>query len=140
MRIKRKSKKLVGAERLLELGIYLRDVVAKKYRKNFYMGHWVGMDFSTKCGTTACAFGWATKIFPELKIAPTLHGTPTIAYERKDGTRLFGFDAAEEFFRITPQEGGNLFLDHPGHERVDVVARNIIRFARAKLKKSSGTP
>lgn len=140
---KRKSKEEVGAERLLKLGIYLRDVVAKKYRKHFYMGQWA-VFFTPKeapgCGTTACALGWATNIFSELTIesleSRSFKLGLYVSYRRRVGVPLDGINAAEEFFHITHKEAQNLFLPHRGHTRVGDVALNIIRFAKAKLKEA----
>lgn len=62
--------KKLHKDRLLKLAAFLRTVPIKQ----FDMGWWVEADkkghnhehASLKCGTTACALGWATAVFPQL--------------------------------------------------------------------------
>ena len=75
----------------------LADFLAKKVKpKWFYLKTWASTGFKEqKCGTTACAGGWATMAFPNQGLE--LHGDDsyTLSYENHSG-----FHALAAFFDV----------------------------------------
>ena len=108
-------------ERLTILADFLENKVKPNY---FDLGHWATPGFTEqKCGTTACAAGWATVAFPGqgLKLVPRSLDM-RILY--KEYTNLV---AVACFFDIDMTTGTYLFLNlyyPPGrNQKKHVVAR-----------------
>ena len=89
----------------------LVELLEKLPRKRFDYDHWVGSDWKGKpdlsCGTTACAFGWATTI-PSFRKAG-LHLQSGYDYTDVIFKGRRGFWAASEFFGLSEEEAENLF-------------------------------
>lgn len=124
-------------DRLLQLADYLENVVAKlpDVQSRFSMGHWFerlaeacGFDRPTPvvCGTSACALGWATAVWPELKIRiyeKETQGIVAFQPDGEDGCRYEGIAAAEVFFGLDNQQAHHLFA--PGGGNVDIKERTV---------------
>ena len=89
--------------RLLKLADFLETVPENQFDMNV----WVHLGNKTSlgdCGTAGCALGWATKIFPELKITSdsfvVLTSNPCVDT----------LDAAQVFFEIDGRTSAQLFL------------------------------
>lgn len=119
-------------KRLLKLAAFLRTKVPKGLLK---MGEWMDEDpkghhhrhANLKCGTPACAAGWATAVFRELVYD---WGTYEITYRDNDSTA----DAIAEFFQYswghdsynifgadqrTPQEEADLIEKYVNERRFE---------------------
>ncbi len=94
-------------DRLTQLADFLETTVKPGWLN---MKIWADDGFAEqKCGTTACAFGWATQCFPELEINRDEHGLVNEWGVRIVGTESYGFDAAEEFFELSERDVMRLF-------------------------------
>lgn len=74
-------------ENCLVLAAFLRDLPAEK----FDMGSW-------KCGTTACAVGWAASLEHFKAQGLTLEGFCPAMPDPELGIRLYGYLTAQELF------------------------------------------
>lgn len=85
--------------RLRKLAAFLEsDYIKPKW---FNMDVWATDGFKEKkCGTAACALGWATVIFRDL----TLNKYDTPIYQGASD-----FEAGEKFFEISEEEAGYIF-------------------------------
>ena len=151
------TNKNVFKRRLLKLA----DLLQKLPRKRFDYGRWVGDDWKGKtdlaCGTTACAFGWATTI-------PALRKAGLRLVESTNGPRLFTVSikggstseheapklAAREIFGLENDEFEYLFIpdsgitfpelglprEGPTHQATaKQVAKHIRQFVKAKYNR-----
>jgi hypothetical protein len=123
------------AKRLLKLADFLEDIP----RKHFDMGQYASKDPNGKgkfkCGTTACALGWATQIpaFRKLGFKMNSKGHPVFADQ--DGNRFFCLEAGEEFFAIDSYETSKLFSgDDEAYATPKQVAKGIRKFVKEKLE------
>lgn len=117
--------KAIFKERLLKLANFLETVPAHKFDYSSWVNGWQGdAVMSATCGTTACAFGWATAI-PEFS-ALGLHlfkdrfGVPGVSIDKKaddfQSSWAATYDAAEELFGLDSSEAEWLFTPSD-HER-----------------------
>lgn len=88
--------------KLNQLADFLETIKADRFNMNF----WASGQLN-ECGTIGCAVGWATQIFPELKLVET-HGVGE-TYLIVCFNGLLGFDALTEFFRITYAQSSYIF-------------------------------
>lgn len=132
----------------------LADFLNKLPKDRFDYSTWVGSDWEGKpnlsCGTTACAFGWAT-VMPSLrKLGLKLdHYTTSVVLENNRET-LNSAGAAREVFGLSLDEFNYLFLPtgRPLHKyglnrksvNMDAsskqAAKHIRKFAEAKYVSS----
>jgi hypothetical protein len=142
-----------GAERLLKLARYLKNVVAKNYPDKFDMNQWATGKFKNRkepnCGTVACALGWATLVFPrDLRIGDIISSVQVYTaqvytaqvytareyldheYPELGKFVRTGEDAAAVFFHINYKTAIHLF--HPGrnHRTAAQVAKNFELFIK----------
>lgn len=156
---KRQREKLErGLTRLEALAQFLRELP----RKKFNYDQWVGDDYQGKpdisCGTTACAFGWATVIEPRLffennpiQLDGVKHDDWSVSLKvRRDGKTVIleGLDAAAYFYGISFREASSLFMPEylchwegmrpfkspNGGAMPKTVARHIEKFVEYKRK------
>lgn len=122
-------------DRLLKLAGFLDTVPSRK----FDLVYW---QKDRSCGTTACACGWASKLFNKCRGDDKLVLIDTnddeYILESKDGS-CEGFDAAARFFGISERSAINLF--HPsyypeGHTNAKYVANRIRQFIKTGTIKS----
>lgn len=110
----------------------------------FYMGNWASAGFKEKkCGTTACALGWATACFPRsaLKLfrgEGCENSSYDILYKDHNGIEHTDYEAAEAFFQISYGEARWLFAPdeyqrHPAN-RFEVAAR-LLKVADKKVER-----
>lgn len=97
-----KKQKRIGRQRLEKLAKFLYTVPAKK----FYMGSWMTGELD-RCGSTACAIGWASTIFNS-------DGLFLVRPERFDAYRpafegVTNWRAVEVFFELSSREANRLF-------------------------------
>ncbi len=103
---KQQVMKMTTKEKLLELARFLVEEVESKW---FDLGTFAEKGFTQKkCGTTACAAGWATVCFPKsglkLKLEDEWGDELTLVYKEH-----YGFEAAAAFFGIVAHEAYYLF-------------------------------
>ncbi len=104
------------ARRLLTLATYLRTRVIALNMRSYACGVWSGsseIDIHT-CGTTACALGWATVVWPETfsLYVDRVSGTRQTARLRVDGRPRFCTDRPiQEFFGLSYIECVHAFGD-----------------------------
>ena len=102
----------IHKDRLLKLADYLENKVKDEWL-NMYS--WASKGFKTKtCGSTACALGWATVVFPEDLV---LHGTNSPlcvdfkkAAENVDSLINRPLAVAVEFFGISAMDAEYVFM------------------------------
>ncbi len=97
----------MNRRRLRKLAKFLKTVPPKR----FDMGKWASFEFSKEnCGTSACAFGWATVCFPRsgLSMGPMNCVMDTVLFNDQDGE-----DAAMAFFDLTEDQVDEIFLSDP---------------------------
>jgi hypothetical protein len=114
------SKDYIYKRRLLKLANLLDTLPEER----FCYEQWVGSDWEGKsnlsCGTTACAFGWATTIHSFRKLGLRLMRKPDGGFivAMKDDVindscgsyRNYTVPAANKIFDLTPNEADWLFL------------------------------
>lgn len=111
------------ARKMLRLATFLRTRIPRLgWRGYFNMDSWASkISFvEKKCGTTACAMGWATVAFPRSGLMlQTLEGNPSrvwIYYVPRGSkatrykSRYEGLSAAEAFFGISYADARHLFM------------------------------
>ena len=91
----------------------LADFLAKKVKpKWFDLDHWATPGFKEqKCGTTACAAGWATVAFPNQGLTLKQNGTGYLSIHYRRKPELNSLTAVACFFDI--KENAALFLFNP---------------------------
>lgn len=101
-----------GKTRLSLLAQFLRNIPEDR----FCLVSWADAYFTEDvCGTTACACGWATTIFPNLGL--DTGGDLILLDDNKDqafddeGYSIWGIEAAESFFDISNNVAVNFFID-----------------------------
>lgn len=144
--------KAVGRKRLAKLADFLETVP----RKRFDMRVWAYaqekfvfrkdkpvVTTSPECGTSACALGWATAVFPRhlmLTALPTCQCGECRDREPRraevvlrENPKVEGFDAAEKFFALTMPQAYELFDTPYGEKKVTPKqkARQIRRFIKS---------
>jgi len=139
------NKDYVYKRRLLALA----DLLQKLPPKRFDYSHWVGDDWKGKqdlsCGTTACAFGWATTMPSLRRLGLVLHKSEVTLH--KNGGYLFPSEAAKEVFGLSYAEFEYLFVPYserdlpkyklpvsyiPDSASAKTVAAHIRNFVKAK--------
>lgn len=93
---------------LTKLANELENKVQDKWLR---MDHWAQEGWTEqKCGTTACAIGWATTLVPETELVLTREGGGgcTEYWGPKLGNRT-GWEAVEEAFQLTEDQAEFLF-------------------------------
>lgn len=122
----------VGRNRLRALAYFLLTLPEEKFNMRIWAGrnstetyNFVLNEFScdlNKCGTAACAFGWASEIFPELERTPDGFRIvkPGATRGRKSKTaysideiialaaKFFGLRYAEADYLFAPEGMGNV--------------------------------
>ena len=131
--------KSVYAKRLIKLAEFLEDLP----RKQFSYEQWVGFDWKgapdLSCGTTACAFGWATTIpaFRRLGLRLKQYGNRGIP--ALNGSRLNPSRAAEaaaaHVFGLDEQGFLDLFI--PGRNESDATPRYVAKKIRRYVAETS---
>ena len=130
----------VQRKRLTKLRDFMRDGFNKtgrngklSYKEDFYLGHWAVPGFKEKeCGTTACALGWATTIFPRsLRLSIPDHIDKDELCSDDIGVRHVqsgekGYDAAKEFFGISMVETDSIFNPSNYYEDVFFVTPRLV--------------
>jgi len=113
------NKDYVYKRRLLALA----DLLQKLPAKRFNYSSWVGDDWGGKsdlsCGTTACAFGWATTMPSLRRLGLVLHKVHQDISEvklHKNGKYLEPDKAAREVFGLSYGEFEYLFVPYSGRE------------------------
>lgn len=87
--------KKIHEERLLRLATFLEEKVEPE---RFNMDHWFDGDFEKNtCGTTACALGWATVVFPRSLKMVKAYGVSHVEHIRSG---RHGAAAAVAFFGL----------------------------------------
>lgn len=97
-----KNQKIIGRQRLEKLAKLLYSVPAEK----FCMGSWMSGNLN-RCGSTACAIGWASTIFINdglLLVRPEYHAVYRPAFKGVTNWR-----AVEMFFELPSREAQRLF-------------------------------
>ena len=114
--------KKLAVKRLTQLADGLELSVKDEW---FDLASWSTKGFKQKkCGTTACAMGWAVVIFPrsKLRLVDEDNGNSDIKYKG-----LHGFEAAAKFMYISESDAEYLFAPsaYPdeARERLHVVER-----------------
>ena len=120
-----------GRQRLLGTAEFLEDYVKDDW---FDLGYWATDGFTEKkCGTTACAFGWAAVKYPRSLALFQTEGAIT-GVRLRNKPYFNNFLAAEMFYSISAKEARYLFSpDHyPVRKRDDrkYVANRIKNFVR----------
>lgn len=110
-------------QKLLKLADFLEHKVKSHW---FNLDTWADAGFrEKKCGTTACAMGWATVCFP--RSLTLSHDTNAVVYRRPNRRDVSGFDASMEFFGISDYDAFRLFdpISYPENRqgRMSVVRR-----------------
>lgn len=132
----------MNKERLLKLAAFLETVPPERFDYNT----WAGEDWQGKpdlsCGTTACAFGWATAI-PEfaaagLKLVKNRHGSIHVelagmAYDQETGGYDRSLSSAVQFFDISSMDAHYLFIPEGSMEGWEAtrVAQHIRNFVES---------
>ena len=108
-------------EKLIQLAFYLENEVPDD---KFDMSQW-----SSECGTIACALGWGTRIFIGLVLVPDAHGSGEIGIKFTDHNHQqhHALHAATACFGIPYEEAGNIFFDN---SYVDPTKANVIKRIR----------
>jgi len=98
----------------LKLAEFLETKVKPSW---FSMNSWATEGFKEKkCGSVACAIGWATVAFPRSSLFLTgLSGSSEyqIAYKDREGSVFYKNDAIDKFFNLNPNEGDFSFIFSP---------------------------
>ncbi len=110
----------------------LADLLDTVSRTRFNMADFgdASIEDKKKCGTTACAAGWACTI-PSFKRAGLKRNSFGIPQYKDCGGP---FASLSEFFDIPYDDALYLFDLHKGHETPKQVARNIRKYTEGKLK------
>ena len=96
----------LAVRRLTKLADFLEKKVQDAW---FNLGTWAGSGFTEKkCGTTACAAGWATVCFPRsgLELEPWIGHAGTMLLTFGDE---FGFSAVTKFFDLERDDAEHIF-------------------------------
>jgi hypothetical protein len=133
-------------DRLLELAKFLKTNISKKkdWKTYFNLGSWGVVGFKEKkCGSTACALGWSTVLFPNSGLELVKSNNDN-EYELKytvttkfglEVDRHYGWEAAAQFFGISYSQAQNLFSpwDYPNENKTHpkTVAKRIEDFVNA---------
>ncbi len=129
-----------GRRKLLKLAAFLRDEVATLPPGRFNMARFATeADLRTdpECGTAACAFGWATVVWPQelwLEVAPNIWPLGEFLDVMLEGSTARNFGAAGEFFRLgwrevdalfgtVRQDGGESITAGQEAERIEIFVR-----------------
>jgi hypothetical protein len=108
----------IQTDMLLQLADFLKQPTPSTH---FDFGTWVGIDWAGKpdlsCGTSACALGWSTVLFPHLlSLVKTAQGVGRVEYvgQQPDTTMHASIAAAMHAFGLQRWEAEYLFL--PGEK------------------------
>lgn len=93
----------IHRQRLNKLAAYLKTVPPEQ----FDMDYWANADddYPGECEFAGCALGWATRVFPELKLVQGEGAIVPVLV----GSNWTGYDAASRLFGITYMEAVDLF-------------------------------
>ena len=116
-------------DKLLILADFLEFEVSKQPKYKFNMRIWADANFNPiECHTAACAAGWATLIFKELRLVQSWHPEQQmLVYDGQGGSH-----ALAEFFDIPHDEVLGLF-GADSAETPKQVANNIRKFVKHEL-------
>jgi hypothetical protein len=126
----------MNKQRALKLAEFLETKVKRSW---FYMGDWATFGWKEKkCGTTACAMGWATVAFPRSGLSLTDENEEEgefseIAYTNKHGDEFFGDDAIRQFFKCNDRDFIELFYPM-GYEEQNPTPKRVAKRIRQYLE------
>jgi hypothetical protein len=131
---KQKSRGYIFKRRLLKLASFLEALPRKRFDFNSWVGDtWKGKS-NLSCGTTACAFGWATTmaIFRKLglRMSRDRNGFPTIHLVGQDVNDRWTNTAdiaANVIFGLDDQEFEYLFLPTYDYDPITGLEKNFGR-------------
>lgn len=136
-----KITKAEGLKRLLRLAKFLE----KLPRHRFDYGSWVGSDWEGKpdlrCGTTACALGWATTLWPrELKLTRGDVGNGFVTRARSHLRNLencneTSFSAASTAFAIDAETALVLFSPEGARLPKEATPKQVAKHIRKYVAK-----
>lgn len=111
------------ADLLLELADFLDQLYRTKPAR-FNFGTWVGNDWQghpdLSCGTTACAWGWATTLWPDrLQLQQVFYGADIAPVVCVDGKIRSMLEGAEEFFELDYLDARFLFMPSVNRSNYD---------------------
>lgn len=119
-----KKQKLIGRQRLEKLARRLYSVPAEK----FWMGTWMTGELN-RCGSTACAIGWASTIFENDGLVMAKPEGERFAAYRPAFEGITNWSAVEDFFVLSNPAAHRLF--GPNQERGPrQVAKRIKHFLK----------
>lgn len=96
---------MTGKQKLRKLADFLERKVKDSW---FSLEVWGNDGFvERKCGTTACAAGWATVCFPRSGLSLR---NSEICYKRKRRRKLVNMDAVQSFFDLDRKTASFVFL------------------------------
>ena len=130
-----KQKKMIGLRRLKKLAEFLKTIPAQKFNYNVYANFNSGKYKNQKCTakneccTQACALGWSTAIFRQLRLV----GNDVVNVK----TNSIDITAATEFFSITYSDASHLFLANMDEEEkftAKQVGQKIMRYVKEESK------
>lgn len=142
-----------GNARLLRLAAFLRELPAKRFDYNFFVGDgWKGAQ-DLSCGTTACAIGWAATMPEFRRRGLRLIGTSAaVDYQGQEGgsgcadgtvedrhTFMSGVQAGNRIFYLTEDEGHYLFYPRDNEWKASAkhVAAKIEEFVRRRSEEKN---
>lgn len=129
----------IGMRRLLVLARFLRRLP----RRRFDYGTWTGDDWkgsqTLRCGTTACALGWAATmpIFRRAGLHINNWGDPQLGHGNPF-RHATGTSAAEKLFHLHDFEADHLFL--PGEGELKATPKQVAQKIEAFVKRGGGIP
>ncbi len=129
---KQQVAKMTTKEKLLELARFLVEEVKPQW---FDLSNWADKGFSQKkCGTTACAMGWATVCFPKsglkLKLEDEWGDDLLLVYKEH-----YGFEAAAAFFGLISLNEAYYLFDPGGYNLRSNKKSNVAKRLREIAKR-----
>jgi hypothetical protein len=138
--------KTMHRNRLLKLAAFLRKLPRERFNYGLWVGHsWEGNP-DLSCGTSACAFGWATTI-PSLRASGLRlvrrndfdYGQPGWR-NPKTGRTTIGYErASREVFGLSADEAHHLFIPSwplGSEASPQQVADHIVGFVESEARRA----
>lgn len=131
----------MNVDRLLKLADFLESVPPER----FNLRRWADVGFSPdNCGTAACAIGWATTIFPELRLSSTAGSVYDLELNEMglygDDSMPEGWDLVQSFFDLGWADARILFEEDSYPRRpktTPIMVADRIRQFVADMQKES---